>query len=222
MYNVLFQCPFTMICSGSSQCGKTTFIFNLIQSRKVLFSKMPAKTIMFYKKHQDIYNQMLSNKLVDELVEVDEKMVSEEDFTKKVAPYKEKGGTLCVFDDLMEYIDATNSKIFTKIAHHENCSVIFLTQSLFVDNKHYRVMSRNANYIVVMKNPRDVSQIKNLSMQMGAEKDLLMGAYKEATKKAYTYLLIDFYPTTPEHIRLRSNIFQSEGPTKIYLHKNSI
>jgi hypothetical protein len=222
MYNVLFQCPFTLICSGTSQCGKTTFIYNLLQQRNILFSKKPFKTILFYKKHQEIYNQMISYGLINELVEIDDKMISEDEFEKKVKPYKDKGGALCIFDDLMEYIDETNSKIFTKTAHHDNCSVIFLTQALFVDNKHYRLMSKNTNYFVLMKNPRDVSSITHLASQMGSPKGFLISAYKEATKKAYSYLLIDFFPTTPDHIRLRSNIFSNEGPMKTYLHKNSI
>jgi len=222
MYNVLFQCPFTLICSGSTQCGKTTFVLNLLKCREFMFSKKPCRVILFYKKYQEMYDEMLKLKLVDETIEIDSEMISENDFEKKVSPYRNKGGSLCIFDDLMECIDETNSKIFTKIAHHENASVVFITQSLFLDNKHYRIMSRNANYIVAMKNPRDISQMKNLSNQMGAPKNLVSSAYKEATKKAYSYLLLDFHPTTPEHIRLRSDIFPNEMPMKVFMHKNSI
>lgn len=83
-------------------------------------------------------------------------------------------------------------------------------------------MSRNATYIIIMKNPRDVAQIKNLSSQMGIDKNLLVEAYKEATKRAYSYLLLDFHPTTPDHIRLRSNILPGPTPMCVYLHKNSV
>lgn len=222
MYDIRLQCPFTCIVSGASNTGKTTLIFNLLQCKNEIFSTPPSHTILFYKKHQDVYEQMIKNKLVDELVYVEGDMISETDFERRVSKYRSKNGSLCLFDDLLEAVDETNSKIFTKISHHERCSVIFLTQSLFVDNKHYRTMSKNATYMILMKNPRNMSQIKNLSSQMCAEKSLLVNAYKEATKQAYSYLFIDFHPRTPEHIRLRSNILPNQTPVKVYMDKNSL
>jgi hypothetical protein len=55
-------------------------------------------------------------------------------------------------------------------------------------------MSKNANYIIVTKNPRDVSHIRTLVSQMGMDQKLLLSAYKDATKNSYIYLLIDFLP----------------------------
>ena len=222
MYDVKLQCPFSAIISGANQSGKTTFLFNLLQSMDYVFSQKPVKVFLFYKKHQEMYNQMLKLGLVDEIIELDEGMISEKDFEKKVSPYRNKGGSLCIFDDLMEHIDETNSKIFTKIVHHENSNVILLTQSLFLDNKHYRVMSKNATYIIVMKSPRDGSQLKHLAIQMNMNSNMLMEVFKEATKKPYSYLLIDFHAQTPDHIRLRSNIYPHERPMTTYMEKNCI
>lgn len=223
MYDVMLKCPFTCIISGSSNCGKTTLTHNLLHYRSLLFSSVPAKTFLFYRKHQEIYNQMIKQNLVDEIIEVEDEMISEKEFEQKVSPYKNIGGSLCIFDDLMESITETNSKIFTKIAHHENTSIIFLTQTLFVDNKHYRVMSRNATYMIIMKNPRDVSQIKNLASQVGVDKNMLIDVYKEATRRPFTYLFVDYHAETPEHIRFRSDIFPNgTSPMRVYMHKNSL
>lgn len=222
MYDVMLKTPFTAIISGSSNCGKTVLTHNILHYKKLLFDVLPQRTFLFYKKHQKSYNLMLKSGLVDELIEVEDEMIGEKEFEKKVSPFKNGGGSLCIFDDCMEMIDSTNSKIFTKIAHHENCNIIFLTQSLFVDNKHYRVMSRNSTYIIVMKNPRNVAQIKNLSAQMGVSDSLLVDAYREATKEPYSYLFIDFHPTTPDHIRIRSNILPGPSPMKVYMHKNAV
>ena len=222
MYDVQFQCPFSAIIAGANQSGKTTFLFNLLQSIDYIFSQKPVKVFLFYKKPQEMYNQMLKLNLVHEIVEVEDGMVSEKEFENKVAPFRNKGGSLCIFDDLMEHVDATNSKIFTKIVHHENCNVIFLTQSLFLDNKHYRVMSKNATYLIIMKNPRDASQMKHLAIQMNLNANMLTEVYKTATKRPYSYLLIDFHAQTPDHIRLRSDIFPNERPMKIYMEKNCI
>ncbi len=42
--------------------------------------------------------------LVHELVELDEKMISLEDYMEKIKPYKDKGGSICIFDDCMEWL----------------------------------------------------------------------------------------------------------------------
>src|SRR5258706_1291764 len=57
----------------------------------------------------------------------------------------------------------------SKISHHRNVSVLYLTQNLFFKSKHSRTMSLNSHYIIVFKNPRDVTQIKTLAAQMRSE-----------------------------------------------------
>ena len=209
-----------MILSGATMSGKTTFLYNFLQYRNDLLSKKHVKVFLFYKKHQPMYNQMLKYKLVDEIIEVDGSMPSLEDFQKKVKPLKEKGGCLCIFDDLMEQIDESNAEIFTKEAHHENCSVIFVTQLLFVDNKSYRAMSRNVSYFILMKNPRDSQSVKTLGSQTSNK--ILFNVFMDATKNAYSYLVVDFHPTTPEHVRLRSRILPNEAPMKVFMEANCI
>lgn len=83
----------------------------------------------------------------------------------------------------MEYVDENSSKIFTKVAHHENSNVIFLTQSLYIDNKYYRMMSKNANYMIVMKNPRDVFAYKNSSESNGDGSKTLNISIQRCNKK---------------------------------------
>jgi energy-coupling factor transporter ATP-binding protein EcfA2 len=223
MYNVMFKCPFTAMICGATGSGKTTLIRNLIYYKNILFTSKPVKVIIFYTEYQKIYEEMLKSGLAHEVVDLDEKMISLEEYKKKISPYKDKGGTLCVFDDCMELIDTTNSKMFTRISHHYNCNTMFITHAVFMPkNEAYKMMSKNAKYFFMMKNPRDVSQIKTFSSQIGLKSSLLVDIFQEATKNAYSYLLIDFHPETPEHIRLRSHIFPHEGPTRVYLQKNTI
>ena len=42
----------------------TTLLFNLLQCQEYLFSVKPAKTYLFYKKHQRIYDELLKMKLL--------------------------------------------------------------------------------------------------------------------------------------------------------------
>lgn len=118
---------------------------------------------------------------------------------------------LLILDDLMGQCDIKVEKIFTKLSHHNNISIVYLTQNLFYGTKQQRTISLNAHYLVLFKNPRDSSQITYLARQMFPGKSRhLVEAYKDATRLPYTYLLIDLKPETDDSHRLRSNIFPDE------------
>lgn len=67
-------------------------------------------------------------------------------------------------------------------------------------------MSLNTNYMVLFKNPRDITQVDVLGQQMYGKKAFAK-AYKMATDIPHGYLLIDLKQQTPDQLRLRSNIF---------------
>ena len=46
-----------------------------------------------------------------------------------------KSRTLLVLDDLMAVTDDRVVDLFTKISHHRNLSVVYLTQNIFYKNK---------------------------------------------------------------------------------------
>jgi hypothetical protein len=69
---------------------------------------------------------------------------------------------LIILDDLMDETDQRVASLFTKKSHHRNISVMYIAQNLFRRGKHHRTISLNAHYMVVFKNPRDVSQIMAL------------------------------------------------------------
>ena len=72
-------------------------------------------------------------------------------------------------------------------------------------------MSLNAHYMVLFKNPRDVSQFANLARQMYPKSSqLAVEAYRDATWEPYSYLLVDLRPEQDEELRLRTNIFPGE------------
>ena len=80
-------------------------------------------------------------------------------------------------------------------------------QNLFPKNKESRTISLNSQYIVVFKNPRDVSQMNTLAKQMypGRVK-FVQEAFADATSTPYGYILVDLKQDTPEDLRLRCSV----------------
>ena len=119
--------------------------------------------------------------------------------------------THLIIDDLMDETDQSVATLFTKKSHHRNISVMYIVQNLFHRGKYHRTISLNAHYMVVFKNPRDVSQILALAQQMFPKRTkYFLDAYTAATSKPHGYLLIDMKQDTPEILRLRSHIFLGE------------
>jgi hypothetical protein len=118
-------------------------------------------------------------------------------------------GSLVILDDLLHEIDARVEKLFTKYCHHKTISVMFLTQNFFY--KTCRTITLNASYIVLFKNSRDSMQITCLARQMNPSKPrFLVDAFKDATAKPYSYLVLDLRADTPDEYRVRSQVFPHE------------
>lgn len=217
MCDMRLKTPFNAIIAGSSGSGKTVFTYGLLQHRNELFTSPPAKIFYFYSEMQDMYEKMLAEGVVDEMIHG---LPSIDEIKSLVSPYKKEGGTVCVFDDSLTDISENISKLFTVISHHMNCSMILVSQNLFFQNKEYRTMSLNAHYLIIMKSPRDSSQIVNIAKQVSPYKTKhVIESFRFATKRPYSYLLIDTHAATPDHLRLRSNILMHEWPMHVYLEK---
>ena len=74
--------------------------------------------------------------------------------------------TLMIVDDLMSETNQLVVDIFTKLSHHRNISILYLSQNVFEKNKYVRTISLNAHYLVLFKNLTDAGQFANLARQM--------------------------------------------------------
>ena len=61
--------PFTMLVSGTTAFGKTTFTRELLIRLILLNSKLTHKVFYFYKVYQPIFDQMKKLGIVDEFIE---------------------------------------------------------------------------------------------------------------------------------------------------------
>jgi len=113
--------------------------------------------------------------------------------------------------------DSRLNELFTRGSHHWNLSIIHIVQNLFFNG--IRTSRINAQYLILMKNPSDKLQIKNLGRQVFPGSKHFEEAFVDATSRPFGYLLIDLTQTTPDNMRLRTNIFPDKDGIVVYAPK---
>lgn len=185
--------------AGPTGCGKTQFTGKFVRHAADLMVPAPVKIIWIYGQYQSAYDEFKG------FVDFKDGLDALDDLpTVKSVP------TLLILDDVMDEADARVTKLFTKGSHHLNLSVMFLVQNLFnTANKEHRTISLNAHYVVLFKNPRDARQIEHLANQMYPGKTrFLREAFADAASSPYAYILLDLKQTTPDRLRVRTDIFR--------------
>ena len=125
---------------------------------------------------------------------------------------------LVILDDLMARVTTSSEmeSLFVKGVHHLHLSVLYINQNLYCKGKHSRTINLNTHVYVLMKNPRDVSQLQCLARQAFLGKSaFLVDSYKDATSQPYGYLVLDFSPGAVEAYRVRTKVFSGED-TVVY------
>jgi energy-coupling factor transporter ATP-binding protein EcfA2 len=199
----------TMLIAGPTESGKSTFVRGLLRNLD-LFEVPPRKIYWFYGQHND--------SLVDLPSEYELNEGLPESF-QGIVPY-----SLVVLDDLMHEAkhNVSLTALFTKTVHHNKLFVINITQNFYEQGTDARTRRLNAQYIVLFKNPADVTQVNTLARQMFPhDKGFLPTVYHEATKRPYGYLFIDLKQACPDSFRVRSNILPHEHPMVLYASKRS-
>ena len=201
LFDPRLQGPFTMLIAGPTSCGKSQLVFQLLRKVESLITPEVQHVTYCYSQWQSGYDEF------KEKVEFKLGLPSEDTLLNSnssgTAPH-----TLLILDDVTTKEDIrTITRIFTEGSHHQNMSVIFITQNLFMKDPNYRLISLNAHYLVVFKNPRDMSQINFLSRQVFPRKPkLLTTVYNNETQAKHSYILLDFKQATPDYLRIRNSI----------------
>ena len=137
------QHPATWVIAGPTGSGKTEITFQLLENWKTCINIENVdvlKVIWYYGIGQSRYSKSIKNV---EIIYIKDKP-SEND----IDLYQPN---LIVLDDLMDELknDETLAKIFTRVSHHRNVSVIFIIQNLFQKGSQMRTISVNAQYIIL-------------------------------------------------------------------------
>lgn len=205
--DVSIKTPSNIFIVGPSQSGKTILAFKLLENVENMMSPQPTRLIYCYSEFQDIFNHYPN-------IEFHEGLPDLNSFVGNREPI------VIVLDDFMSQISQQMSDLFTRMSHHRNISVVFLTQNIFYKDKHTRTMSLNTHYLFILKNPRDVLQITTLARQMfNKNSKYMLEAFGDAVRRNYGYLFVDLKTNIDDRLRLRTNIFPDEAPQIAYVPK---
>ena len=175
------HCDRTLIIAGPSQSGKTSFVLQLLENRDNMFRCDMKRVIWCY----GIYQPQLNTLLRDKGFILHENIIDVSD----IQPYD-----IVVLDDLIHESKSSQdvTAMFTRAAHHKPCFIIFIMQNLFPPGKDARMRSLNTHYYVILKNPRDKSQIEFLARQiLPRQSKSLVEIFEAATQKPHSYLFLD-------------------------------
>jgi len=225
------KCPFVAQVCGPTQSGKSEFVGKLIREHLTLFEQ-PISYVDWYSPHGILPNSLKKYKKIPinvkrslpwEKTNNKQKINDDDDDDDWLSDNEEVEENklphfLIVIDDFMN--ESTNSneltEYMTRGSHHKNFSFIQLTQNIFWRSKDARTRTLNLHYVVLMKQYRDIQQIRLLSRQIAhgpGDSTAFMGGYKDATsQRPYSYLLISFHPRDDRALMLRTNIFDGEEP----------
>ena len=202
-----FKHPFTSIVAGPTKAGKTVFVSNIIKFASDMIIPVPARIIWCYTEWQPAYEELgKSVTMVKGLPDIS-------DLRSFQKPQ------LLVLDDLIHELkrDPRLVQIFTRGCHHWNLSCIHVVQNLYFEG--LRTSRINAQYLVLMKNPADKSQIAVLGKQLFPGKHkYFVESYTDACSEPYSYLLVDLSQNMGDNMRLRSKIFPGETQV-VYVSK---
>jgi len=191
--------PFTCLIAGPTGCGKTQFTIKFVKFSQEVISPPPTKILWCYGVYQKAFDSLKND------VEFHEGIpeLSMFDGTQK---------TLLILNDLMHETDDRVTKIFTKVSHHCDVSVLYLTQNIFYGGKQNCTIGLNAHYLVMFRNPRDATQVAHLARQMSPGKSkFLIEAFHDATVEPFSYMVLDLKPDTEDKFRVRANIFPGDN-----------
>ena len=206
-YDIRLCENFKMFLSGPSRSGKTYFVASLLKNLDIFSIKPPSQVVYVYRIWQPKYAEMG----VDYFIE-DGKHLE-----MKIKNIIKNQSTLIVFDDLINspslpYI----AKLFTVDARHNNVSLIFITQKMFVNTDSFRQISQNTDYLSAFKNPRNALEIGTLAQQMTPGSKELVTYFKKATKNAYSYLFINLTQTCHPDVKYLSHLFDKNHVVRAY------
>lgn len=198
-----FQHPANIFIVGPTGSGKTKFLENALTLRQ--FAPPPERILWVYSEWQQSYDFLKQGAkwgLIPGIPDI-EFVKDDTDYEKIYENMSASKRNMLVLDDQMTEAKSNAdflANLFVKGSHHRNITIVLMLQNMF--EKGMRTASLNTQYMVLLKNPRDRSQIGKLADQLlPGNRRFVVDAYEDATKLPHSHLVLDFEQDTPEEMR---------------------
>ena len=206
---------------GPSQSGKTYWVFKLIKYLEDVVVPMP-NTILYLHgtEYQDIFGEMKEEvekkkkngkNIKIEFIECDKSIPGVREIVER---YGEN--VLLILDDLMFVASGDKENLMKlneyamKDCHHQNISLVFISQDMMYGNEKFRQLRSNSLYQVLFNNIGDSRNLFSVFFNRKFPKSYFTQLIKEAFKNSYDYLVFDNDPKNFENTRIRTGIFPDE------------
>ena len=222
-YDVRLIDNFKIMLLGPARSGKTVLSSQFIKYIKDIARKPPQNIIYVYHSWQELYDEPHMQKQVSYFLQDDQHLPGKID--KLTADNKDEGQrSLLVLDDMMYSKNmAYFMQLFTVQARHNDISVLFLCQMMFGGGKlgeALRTISTNSDYLVLHKSGRNADQVGTLLRQISPFNwRTIVRIFVEQiiNGSEHAYLMLDMTPSCPNHLRLRSHLFDKPGLVQVYV-----
>lgn len=212
-----------MLVTGASGSGKTFWVARLLRQLPSVVEwpnggHTEFKRILYCYSMAD---QPIYDELAAELPQIDWHQGLPEILNEKMngTVWADNQPTLIIFDDLTFELDQTSilEVLFSRVGHHTNTSVIFITYDIFSKSPSVRAAFKNAHYMVVFGQRRSLSGLSILGSQVygrlpGAS-TFLVSAYEQQPDRDPIFL--NLHPATNIMFRCLGNFL--DNPKVVYL-----
>lgn len=213
IFDARFRHPFSMLVAGPSECGKSTFIYELLKNAHRLIDTEFDYIVCFLGSEDP--------KLKELTFLYRSKITFVSGLPENIDDYidSSKHGFVLI-DDLMQEATRTMqvTELFTKKCHHQNFSIALILQNLFYNGKERQTILRSCHYVVVFRNPLDQSVVYTLAQRINPVHKAAVTKIFLYAQSRYRYLLLDGKQDSLPEARFRTDIFN--GFQRCFILKN--
>lgn len=206
----VFHHPSNVIIVGPSNSGKTWFLERVLKQHQL--QPEPERILWVYSEWQTGYDSLQQLAHTGQLGPCRHIEFVKDD-TDYDAMYDSMDATkenMLVLDDQMteaasggKSMVAALSKLFTKGSHHRRVTIVFIQQNAF--EKALRTVSLQAQYYVLMKNPREEDQVGRLAPAKHKRR-FVLESFEDATESEFSHMLLDMRQSTPNELRYLTQV----------------
>jgi len=189
-----------ILVSGSSGCGKTSLLHQLLINRNGLFPHQFDNIVYCYGVKTETLKQLEEH--------FKDRITLCEGVPENLLELCTKGKhNICVLDDLDEESFSSQQVAFayTRWSHNHGFAIACSTQNLFSSGNRRLTLIRNCTTIILFKNYLDFTVPRMIAMKILPTKpQLFLKIFEQATCHPYGYLAV--FGTGPPKLQFRTNI----------------